>query len=122
MRVLSTVPPNPEAPRRQHARYDLQMSAEVRTAQTAFTATTRDLSEAGAGLSAEKPLQEGEEVSLGLFLVLDGVESDTPPLWVKAHVVWAAEADDRRYAAGVRFDVITDDQRAWLRHVLQQLS
>ena len=65
--------------RRQHNRLDLRMSAEVRTARTAFTATTRDLSEGGAGLSAERPLTEGEEVTLGLFLVLDDVESDTPP-------------------------------------------
>ena len=60
--------------RRQHNRLDLRMSAEVRTARTAFTATTRDLSEGGAGLSAERPLTEGEEVTLGLFLVLDRSE------------------------------------------------
>jgi hypothetical protein len=98
------------------------MSAEVRTAQTVFTATTRDLSEGGAGLSSDKPLAEGEEVTLGLFLVLDDVESDTPPLWVKAHVAWATETDDNRYVSGVRFDVITEDQRAWLRQVLEQMG
>ena len=70
------------------------MSAEVRTARAAFTATTRDLSEGGAGLNAERPLDEGEEVTLGLFLVLDDVETDTPPLWVKARVAWASETDD----------------------------
>ena len=55
------------------------MSAEVRTARSVFTATTRDLSEGGAGLSSDRPLTEGEEVTLGLFLVLDDVEADTPP-------------------------------------------
>ena len=77
--------------RRQHQRVDLRMSAEVRTTRTVFTATTRDLSEGGAGLSADRPLEEGEEVVLGLFLVVDDVESDTPPLWVKARVAWCAE-------------------------------
>ena len=108
--------------RRQHQRLDLRMSAEVRTAQAAFTATTRDLSEGGAGLDAERPLGEGEEITLGLFLVLDGVESDTPPLWVKARVAWTAETDDKRYNAGVRFEVITDDQRKWLRQVLTAIT
>ncbi len=98
------------------------MSAEVRTARTAFTATTRDLSEGGAGLSAERPLTEGEEVTLGLFLVLDDVETDTPPLWVKARVAWSSETDDNRYAAGVRFEVITDEQRAWLRQILKEMG
>ena len=108
--------------RRQHQRVDLRMSAEVRTTQTVFTATTRDLSEGGAGLSADRPLAEGEQVVLGLFLVVDDVESDTPPLWVKARVAWAAESDDSRFNAGVRFEVITDEQRAWLRQVVTTLG
>ncbi len=99
------------------------MSAEVRTNQTVFTATTRDLSEGGAGLSADRPLSEGEQIVLGLFLVVDDVESDTPPLWVKGRVAWATEkTDDSRYSAGVRFEVITDEQRTWLRQVLTQLG
>lgn len=112
----------PPATRRQHPRVDLRMSAEVRTARSVFTATTRDLSEGGVGISADYPLDEGSEVVLGLFLVLDDVESDTPPLWVKARVAWSAETDDNRYNAGVRFEVITDDQRKWLRQVLATIA
>jgi c-di-GMP-binding flagellar brake protein YcgR len=112
-------PPNT---RRQHPRVDLRMSAEIRTARSVFTATTRDLSEGGVGISADYPLEEGGEIVLGLFLVMDDVESDTPPLWVKARVAWAAETDDSRYNAGVRFEVITDDQRKWLRQVLATIS
>jgi c-di-GMP-binding flagellar brake protein YcgR len=108
--------------RREHHRLDLRMSAEVRTARTTFTATTRDLSEGGAGLSAERRLEEGEEITLGLFMVVDDVETETPPLWVKARVAWTGETDDKRHAAGVRFEVITDEQRAWLRQVLTQLT
>jgi len=59
---------------------------------------------------------------LGLFLVMDDVESDMPPLWVKARVAWSAETDDNRYNAGVRFEVITDDQRKWLRQVLTSIA
>src|SRR5215471_15733414 len=87
-----SAPPSPASgagpvrQRRAHVRVDLRMSAEIRTARGAFTATTRDLSEGGAGLDPERPLEEGEEVALGLFLVVDDVESDVPPLWVKARV------------------------------------
>jgi Tfp pilus assembly protein PilZ len=98
------------------------MSAEIRTARSVFTATTRDLSEGGAGLDAERPLQDGEEVALGLFLVLDDVETDTPPLWVKARVAWISQTDSGRHTAGVRFEVITPEQQTWLRHVLKQLG
>jgi Tfp pilus assembly protein PilZ len=98
------------------------MSAEIRTARSVFTAMTRDLSEGGAGLDCDRPLEAGEEVTVGLFLVLDDVEADTPPLWVKGRVVWARPAQEQRHAAGVSFDVISEEQRGWLRHVLREMS
>lgn len=119
----SSAPP-PVAPqgRRQHVRLDIRMSAEIRTARALFTATTRDLSEAGAGLETDRALTEGEEIALGLFLVLDGVETETPPLWVKAKVAWVGETDAGDHTAGVRFAVITNEQRAWLRGVLAHVQ
>jgi c-di-GMP-binding flagellar brake protein YcgR len=107
--------------RRQHPRVDVRMSAEIRSERGVFTATTRDLSEGGAGIEADRALAEGEELTVGLFLVLDDVETDTPPLWVKARVAWVGETDAGRHTAGVRFAVITDEQRAWLRGVLAQM-
>lgn len=98
------------------------MSAEVRTPRNAFTATTRDLSEGGAGLTSDRPFEEGEEITIGLFLVLDDVEADTPPLWVKGRVAWTGETDDSQYTAGIRFEVISEAQRTWLRQVLAQMS
>jgi Tfp pilus assembly protein PilZ len=117
---VSRPPPAAAAPggRRAHPRLDLRMSAEIRTARTAFTATTRDISEGGAGLIADRPLIEGEEITLGLFLVIDGLEEETPPLWVKARVAWIGETDAGDHTAGVHFAVITDQQRVWLRQVL----
>ena len=112
----------PPVQRRRHQRLDLRMSAEIRIASAVFTATTRDLSEGGAGLIPDRPLKEGEELALGFFLVLDGVETETPPLWVKARVAWSGESDDGHFTAGVRFLVITDEQRAWLRQVLNQMA
>jgi len=119
---MSPNAPPPNAPRRQHERRDLRMSAEVRTSRSVFTATTRDLSEGGAGLNSERPLEQGEEVTLGLFLVLDDVETDAPPLWVKGRVAWAKPGEGTSHAAGVRFEVITDEQRQWLRQVLKEIG
>jgi Tfp pilus assembly protein PilZ len=115
-------PPDPNAPRRQHQRRDLRMSAEVRTSRAVFTATTRDLSEGGAGLNADRPLDAGEEVTIGLFLVVDDVEADSPPLWVKGRVAWARPGEGNSHAAGVHFEVITDEQRTWLRQVLREIG
>ncbi len=98
------------------------MSAEIRTARTVFTATTRDLSEGGAGIVSDRPLTEGEEIALGLFLVIDDVEEHLPPLWVKGQVVWTSELDKGEHIAGVRFSEISPEQTSWLAKVLAQLS
>ena len=98
------------------------MSAEIRTAHAVFTATTRDLSEGGAGLNCDRLVTEGEQVTVGLFMVLDDVETDTPPLWVKGRVAWVRPRPDQRCTAGVRFEVITDEQRKWLRQVLSEIG
>jgi len=107
---------------RRHARLEVRMSAEIRTDRAVFTAATRDLSEGGAGLDTNRPLTEGEEIALGLFLVVDDLEEETPPLWVKARVAWVGETDDGRHTSGVRFAVITPEQRAWLHQVLVQIK
>ena len=114
-------PENGHGQRRQHARLDLRMSAEIRTARSVFTATTRDLSEGGAGLDAERPLEEGEEVALGLFLVLDDVETDTPPLWVKARVAWARDFKVQELAKGLA-QALLENSPASLRATKALLS
>ena len=120
--------------RRQHVRTAVRMSAEVHVGQTTFTATTRDLSEGGCGLELSELLVENSQVTLGLFLVIDDVEEErNPPLWVKGRVVWSGELDQgpdaraagnraARAVAGIRFEVITDQQKAWVRQVLAHLA
>jgi hypothetical protein len=114
------------------------MSAEVHLGDRSFTATTRDLSEGGCGLELKQPLSENAEVTLGFFMVIDDVEEErVPPLWVKGRVAWVAELDPIPSAAGahsgagrdagttmagIRFEVITDEQKAWVRQVLAHLA
>lgn len=116
-------PANRPTQRRQYHRVPIRMSAEVRLNGSTFTATTRDISVAGVGLEPERSLPEAAEITLGLFLVVDDVEEEkTPPLWVKGRVAWTAELDDGRPVAGIRFEVITDQQKAWLRQILGHLT
>lgn len=110
------------AGRRKHQRLNVRMSAEVRTDRAVFTAMTRDLSEGGAGLVPDRALVDGEEITLGLFLVVDDVEEHMAPLWVKARVAWAVEKDHGEHSAGIRFQVISDEQKQWLRQVLTHLE
>lgn len=107
---------------RQFRRLVVRMSAEIRTERTVFTATTRDLSEGGAGVVSDRALAEGEEIALGLFLVIDDVEEHLPPLWVKGNVVWTSELEMGQHMAGVRFSAISAEQKSWLAKVLAQLG
>jgi hypothetical protein len=109
---------------RRHPRYEVRLSAEIHLGEDTFTAATRNLSEGGAGLECTIPLTEGQQLLLALFLVLDDVEDErSPPLWVKGRVAWCACADDgHSHTAGVRFEVITDEQKAWLRRVIAHMQ
>jgi c-di-GMP-binding flagellar brake protein YcgR len=115
--------PRPQDQRRQFQRVPLRMSAEIHIDDKSFTATTRDLSEGGCGLELKQLLPEKAEVTLGLFLVVDDVEDERmPALWVKGRVAWAGELDNERSIAGIRFEVITDQQKAWIGQVLAHLT
>lgn len=111
--------------RRVYERYKIHLSAEISTATGRFTATTRDLSVGGSCLEGGYPFEEGAEIDLSLFVVVDGIEdSSTPPLRTRGIVQWTAENEDApaatRHLAGVRFDHLTEDQRAWLDAVISR--
>jgi c-di-GMP-binding flagellar brake protein YcgR len=115
--------PPPFEKRRQFQRVPIRMSAEVHLDDAVFTATTRDLSEGGVGIELRELLPEGKEITLGLFLVVDDVEDErVPALWVKGRVTWTAEMANARNVAGIRFEVITDEQKAWVRQVTGHLG
>lgn len=123
---MSTAP-LPEAqtqprPSREHPRLPIRMSAEIHTESGTITATTRDLSEGGAGIELAHTLPEGALVTLGFYLVVDDVEEErVPPLWVRGRVVWSGQLDDGRAAAGIRFEIITAAQKQWLRNTIAHL-
>lgn len=106
---------------RQHQRVAVRLSADIESPTRGnLTALTKDLSVGGAALEVEYPLVEGESIKLSLFLVYEGIEDErTPPLVVGARVQWIAEGDDGSQSAGVKFEQITDQQKAWLGRVLQ---
>ncbi len=121
--MTTTSGPTAPARRRQFERVHVRMSAEIHLAAGTLTGTTRDLSEGGVGIELGRSLPEGEEVTLGLFLVVDDVEEErVPPLWVKGRVAWTGELDDGRHMAGIRFEVITEPQKAWVRQVTGHLG
>lgn len=104
---------------RLHKRVDLQLSAEINRPDGVFTAATKNLSAGGAALESERPLADGENLRLSLFLVHEGIEDpDAPPLIVGATVRWTAEGDDGTYVAGVQFEHISAEQKQWLENFL----
>lgn len=112
--------------RRQHQRYDLALSADVRSGDQRFTATTKNLSAGGCCIESAYPCPEDGTVFVELFLVVDGIEDDAmPSLAVQAHVQWAAEADEgppeSRNIAGLRFEGVTPEQTAWLEKFLSRV-
>lgn len=91
--------------RRQHARYPVQIAAEIEVDGEFSVSSTENLSEGGAALVVDRPLDEGTRVGLILFLTQDGIQDpDEEPFEADASVVWCAERDFGGFVAGVRFD------------------
>ena len=116
-------PPPPAAAgvqRRQHARFDVKLSAELTLGDDVFTATTRDISEGGVGLNLDRSLPEETELGINLFLVVDDVEDErSQPLTVRGFVAWCAEHDEGEWAAGIRFAEVAANQKLWLKQFLE---
>ena len=112
-------PPPPPPPtgvqRRQHARFDVKLSAELSIGEEVFTPTTRDISEGGVGPDLDRSLPEGGELGVTLFLVVDDVEDErTEPMKVRGFVAWCAECDEGQWSAGIRFADMAANQKLWL--------
>ncbi|MBI5478365.1 MAG: PilZ domain-containing protein [Deltaproteobacteria bacterium] len=117
------LPPAAGVQRRQHARFDVKLSAELTVGDEVFTATTRDISEGGVGLDLDRSLPEGGELGINLFLVVDDVEDErTPTLKVRGFVAWCAERDEGEWAAGIRFAEVAANQKQWLKQFLEYVA
>lgn len=113
------------ANRREHTRYQIALSAEVKTERRSFDAQTKNLSEGGCCIEAAYPLDEGADIRVSLFLTVDGIEDESmPPMVCGAKVQWTVEADaddpDSRHMAGLKFEGASDEQKAWLKSFLQR--
>ena len=112
----------PASTQRRDTRFDFRLSAEFRTPRGALvTAMTKNVSVSGAALElGHASLEDGQEIQLSLFLVVEGIEDTSkPPLSVLARVMWSAEADDGSFAVGVRFERISPEQVRWLARFLE---
>ncbi len=113
------------ANRRVHTRFDVNLSAEVKTEVRTFEAETKNLSEGGCCIESAYPLDEGNMVRVSLFLTVDGIEDESmPPMVCGARVQWTVDADpdeaNSRHMAGLKFEAASDAQKAWLKNFLDR--
>ena len=109
-------------PRREHARYSVEIAAEVTVGMETVAAATQNVSEGGAALALDLPLQEGGTFALTLFLTQDGIEDpDLEPFEAEATIAWVRQQGEK-YLAGVAFANISEAQRQQLRTFLAATS
>jgi PilZ domain len=105
------------APRR-----DVRLSAEVKLETARLTGTTRNLSLGGVCIEIDRPVAEGKQLQLTLFIVEDGIETEgAKGLEVVGTVQWTAEAD-RGYAVGIKFGNLSARQQSSLTNALRAMG
>jgi len=100
--------------RRKHQRFRAAIAAELELDAEQYAGVTRDLSQTGASIFVDAPLEDGSELSLTLLLTEDGIAApDSEPLTLQAKVVWVAERKHNGLLAGLHFIKPTsqDNQR-----------
>jgi hypothetical protein len=109
--------------RRRDDRRETEIRAEVHSQGRRVTGEVRNLSLDGAGLALPEAVAAGEAL-LALAIVDDAGETtpDTPPLVLPAIVVWTAEVDARRWAAGLRFGAMDEAALVRLERFLSTLD
>ncbi|MGD8860325.1 MAG: PilZ domain-containing protein [Myxococcales bacterium] len=109
--------------RRQHTRYQAQVTAEIELDGDTLIGTTRDISEGGVAVILERELDEGAAIDLTLILTQDGIEDpNQDPFETRASVMWAAPTDDGQSMMGLRFGNVEGDTRARLTRFLAALA
>jgi c-di-GMP-binding flagellar brake protein YcgR len=109
--------------KRKHARYAVQVAAEVMLGTDVVIAATHNLSHEGAALALDRPVQEGSTVRVTLFLTQDGIEDpDEEPFEAPATVRWAAEQEDGSHVMGVHFPRLSPAQSLQLKRFLTASS
>lgn len=106
---------------RAHIRYELRVSAEVHLAPgVSITCVTRDLSEGGLGIEADRALASGQTVGVELFVVVDDIEDEaTTPLQLAARVAWCRPQGDLQHVVGLQFVDLDPPRREYLLRLLR---
>lgn len=108
---------------RRHTRYPVEVAAEVEIAGDMVVASTNNISSGGVGIVVDRVVEEGAAIGVTLFLTQDGIEDpDEEPFEASAEVMWAAEQDEGRWVAGLRFGKLDGDQTARLERFLSAVG
>ena len=109
--------------RRAHPRIPIGFGALVHYGDTKVAAATRDMSLGGCLLESETQIPEATEVGIALYVTIDGIDADLPPLKVMGTTRWSAEGEsdgDVVYFSGVQFQGLNEPQTKWLADVLRR--
>ena len=96
--------------RRQHPRVELAVPAFAKTNRKLITGTTKDISEGGAFIFCQRPLESGE-----VFELLISASMGSPPIRAIAEVVRShnscPDTGSEPHGMAVQFIIISDSDR-----------
>ncbi len=111
------------ADNRKAKRFVIELAAELDIRGEMVAAATHNVSAGGVGIVLDREVKEGAEIAVTLFLTQDGIEDpDETPFEAKAVVQWSAVQDAGSWMAGVRFEAVSNGQRAQLERFLNKLD
>lgn len=109
--------------RREHKRYQVDVTAEVDIGGETLVGETRDISLGGLSISVDSQVQEDSIIDLSLILTQDGIEDpNEDPFEAQAKVIWIAPSDLGKNIIGLRFTQLKESQQIHLERFIVALT
>jgi hypothetical protein len=105
--------------RRRSPRYAISLVIEISSRGEQQVAHTMNLSLTGVRVVTKKPLSDGGEVTVLLYLFKGERDAMIGPVQAQGCVVWTKCVNEGIYEAGIDFQQIPDHQKEWLEDFLK---
>ncbi len=105
--------------RRRSPRYAISLVIEISSGGEQQVAHTMNLSLTGVRVVTKRPLTNGGEVAVQIFLFKSEREAMVGPVEAKGRVVWTKCVNEGIFEGGIEFFSIPEHQKGWLESFLE---
>jgi PilZ domain len=108
--------------RRIHSRKELHLAVEIITEDNVYTGITDDISKGGMAIEIDGPVYDQQNVQVGVFKIVEGIEDSIAPTGINGKIVWARIMKPGIFSAGIRFINLGAEEESYLAELVGEAN